>query len=428
MTCPTEEEFSFNLDCAFGPSASQEAVYLEVGEFVQSALDGANVCVFAYGSKGSGKTHTMLGGAGDMCGVVPRALARIGAFVSERAGEGWQYSVHAALLEVCGDQVLDLRNRRARVTATGADLAFVLDIHESAFDPTDAVQVAGLMTQWTAQAGSSVVLSLQLSGKRGTESMASRLSLVDLVAVDECRERKDRTIDALADVLTAVGFRQSFVPYKNSALTHMLQSSLRVEGRTLVLVALRPEESSFGDSLAALRFASHISQNDMGVTRPVNDVSEQLLSIAVLPPLPAAPPREESPPSRRGSASGRPVFGKSSSLRFSDPAIGRSISALSEDDNAASKGRKSRRPSLAELLGGGTRKSTLGRPGQYEPLHRTNTSGTLGTSMSSGSGPGAKIHVVRSGESETEKLTFKKRLANQVAEKGRVSGALRKVF
>lgn len=51
---------------------------MEVSEFVQSALDGFNVCLFSYGQTGSGKTHTMQGsGAGDMRGMIPRAMEQV---------------------------------------------------------------------------------------------------------------------------------------------------------------------------------------------------------------------------------------------------------------------------------------------------------------------------------------------------------------
>ncbi|CAN0362635.1 unnamed protein product, partial [Ectocarpus sp. 12 AP-2014] len=69
------ESQSFSFDKCFPPSAGQEEVFTEVSEFVQSALDGFNVCLFSYGQTGSGKTHTMQGsGAGDMRGMIPRAM------------------------------------------------------------------------------------------------------------------------------------------------------------------------------------------------------------------------------------------------------------------------------------------------------------------------------------------------------------------
>ena len=51
------EDHSFTFDRTFGPSSSQETVFTEVSEFVQSALDGYNVCLFSYGQTGSGKVR-----------------------------------------------------------------------------------------------------------------------------------------------------------------------------------------------------------------------------------------------------------------------------------------------------------------------------------------------------------------------------------
>ena len=55
------EDHSFTFDRTFGPSSSQESVFQEVSEFVQSALDGYNVCLFSYGQTGSGKVRSNCG-------------------------------------------------------------------------------------------------------------------------------------------------------------------------------------------------------------------------------------------------------------------------------------------------------------------------------------------------------------------------------
>lgn len=49
-----QQPHKFSFDRVFSPSDGQEAVFEEVSEFVRSALDGYNVCIFSYGQTGSG--------------------------------------------------------------------------------------------------------------------------------------------------------------------------------------------------------------------------------------------------------------------------------------------------------------------------------------------------------------------------------------
>ncbi|KAL6277326.1 hypothetical protein ACE6H2_020927 [Prunus campanulata] len=50
----------FKLDRVYGPHVGQAELFSDVQPLVQSALDGYNVSIFAYGQTNSGKTHTMV--------------------------------------------------------------------------------------------------------------------------------------------------------------------------------------------------------------------------------------------------------------------------------------------------------------------------------------------------------------------------------
>lgn len=95
----TEHKFSF--DRAFAAHEGQEDVFQDVSEFVQSALDGYNVCLFSYGQTGSGKTHTMQGSGNEqMRGIIPRAIEQVGATKTKLETQGWEFVMHITFVEI----------------------------------------------------------------------------------------------------------------------------------------------------------------------------------------------------------------------------------------------------------------------------------------------------------------------------------------
>ncbi len=51
---------AFEFDRVFGPESSQEQIFGEVSQLITSALDGYNVCIFAYGQTGAAKTQELI--------------------------------------------------------------------------------------------------------------------------------------------------------------------------------------------------------------------------------------------------------------------------------------------------------------------------------------------------------------------------------
>ncbi len=72
------------------PHEGQEAVFGEISQLVQSALDGYKVSIFAYGQTGSGKTYTMEGDTREGAprerqGMIPRSVELIFAQIAAMA-------------------------------------------------------------------------------------------------------------------------------------------------------------------------------------------------------------------------------------------------------------------------------------------------------------------------------------------------------
>lgn len=101
-----QEEYSF--DKIFKPQDSQEKVFEDISQLVQSALDGYKVCIFAYGQTGSGKTFTMKGEMDDKRGIIPRSLEKIFSAKESYLAFDWHFTIETSCVEIYCDQVRDL--------------------------------------------------------------------------------------------------------------------------------------------------------------------------------------------------------------------------------------------------------------------------------------------------------------------------------
>ena len=293
------ESHSFVFDKCFAPSVSQENVFQEVSEFVTSALDGYQVCLFSYGQTGSGKTHTMQGsGDSAMRGIIPRAIEQVGKYKTTLEAQGWTYKMEVTFVEIYNETIRDLLRSSDKKASepqleirTGKDgSTYVSDATKMGVDPTDLACISNIMeiaarhravsaTDMNAQSSRShSIFTLHLRGMNESTrtTITGALNLVDLAGSerlsrsgatgDRLKETQaiNKSLACLSDVFMAISNRQSHIPFRNSKLTHLLSPSLSGDGKTLMLVNLSPTEESYFESLCSLRFARTVNKCELG--------------------------------------------------------------------------------------------------------------------------------------------------------------------
>ncbi|KAJ9537148.1 hypothetical protein OSB04_029881, partial [Centaurea solstitialis] len=130
----------FTFDKVFAHDASQQEVFTEISQLVQSAVDGYKVCIFAYGQTGSGKTYTMMGipEAPQQEGIIPRSLKQVFQTSEALAGLGWKFKMQASMLEIYNETIRDLLSPRSGIGSASKQYA-----RDLLLSPRSEIAVAG---------------------------------------------------------------------------------------------------------------------------------------------------------------------------------------------------------------------------------------------------------------------------------------------
>ncbi|KAI4371670.1 hypothetical protein MLD38_009996 [Melastoma candidum] len=302
------QKYPFTFDKVFSHDASQESVFVEISQLVQSALDGYKVCIFAYGQTGSGKTYTMMGKADapEQKGMIPRSLEQIFQTSRTLQAQGWKYKLQASVLEIYNETIRDLLvpNKASGLEISRSENVKQYTIKHDANGNTHvsdltiidvcSMKEISLLLERAAQSRtvgktnmneqssrSHFVFTLRIDGvNENTEQQVQGvLNLIDLAGSerlsksgatgDRLKETQaiNKSLSSLSDVIFALAKKEDHVPFRNSKLTYLLLPCLGGDSKTLMFVNISPEPSSASESLCSLRFAARVNACEIGIPR-----------------------------------------------------------------------------------------------------------------------------------------------------------------
>eukprot|EP00736_Rhodelphis_marinus_P002608 Rmarinus@m.13105 len=289
---------NFEFDHVFGPDDTQEHVFASIGNFIQSVVDGYNVCIFAYGQTGSGKTHTMRGTDRDP-GLYGRTFKAL--FDDSQRGGSLRLSLDMSMVEVYNEVVRDLlvdpnkcsqtrelrQNHKKRAYVEGLTRKKVTTLEEAMSILTygESNRAVGSTNLNERSSRSHLILTLTvhattLLSRDGKDAdlytTKGTLNLIDLAGSErvtrsgvegkqlEETKKINSSLAFLKNVLTQLQHKKDFVSYRDSKLTALLQDSLSGESKTAMFLHVTPEEASYRETMSSLRFGSQVKEVELG--------------------------------------------------------------------------------------------------------------------------------------------------------------------
>ncbi|XP_039953572.1 kinesin-like protein unc-104 isoform X1 [Bactrocera tryoni] len=302
---------SFNFDYSYWSHdprdpefSTQEMVYKDIGEeMLQHSFDGYNVCIFAYGQTGAGKSYTMMGKQEEhQEGIIPMICKDLFNRIHDTETNELKYSVEVSYMEIYCERVRDLLNPKNKgnlrvrehplLGPYVEDLSKLAvtdyqDIHDLIDEGNKARTVAATNMNETSSR-SHAVFTIFFTQRRHdnmtdlTTEKVSKISLVDLAG----SERADSTgakgtrlkeganinkslttlgkvISALAEISASKNKKSKkadFIPYRDSVLTWLLRENLGGNSKTAMIAAISPADINYDETLSTLRYADRAKQ------------------------------------------------------------------------------------------------------------------------------------------------------------------------
>ncbi|XP_058809269.1 chromosome-associated kinesin KIF4A [Phymastichus coffea] len=283
----SDKFFTFNY--VFPAEVSQEDFYnTAIKNMVSNIFEGYNVTILAYGQTGSGKTFSMGTNYNENdanCGIIPRAVNDI--FEQISAKEKLEYKVTVAFMELYKEQLYDLLAKKPRsqcmvdIREDGKNIKIVglseipvtntqETLHCLANGSLNRATGATAMNVQSSRSHAIFTLSVYQQ-KRDDPNTAkfAKFHFVDLAGSERSKKTQatgerfkegvniNKGLLALGNVISQLGEggNSTYIGYRDSKLTRLLQDSLGGNSVTLMIACVSPADYNIDETTSTLRYA-----------------------------------------------------------------------------------------------------------------------------------------------------------------------------
>lgn len=274
---------AYAYDRVFGPTTTTRHVYdVAAQHVINGAMEGVNGTIFAYGVTSSGKTHTMHGDQRSP-GIIPLAVKDAFSIIQETPSR--EFLLRVSYIEIYNEVVNDLlnpagQNLRIREDHQGIFVEGVKE--EVVLSPAHALSLiaageehrhVGSTNFNLLSSRSHTIFTLTVESSpcgennEGEAVNLSQLHLIDLAGSESSKaettgiRRKEgsyinKSLLTLGTVISKLTEGKStHIPYRDSKLTRLLQSSLSGHGRVSLICTVTPASSNSEETHNTLKFA-----------------------------------------------------------------------------------------------------------------------------------------------------------------------------
>uniref|UniRef100_A0A8C9YD46 Kinesin-like protein n=1 Tax=Sander lucioperca TaxID=283035 RepID=A0A8C9YD46_SANLU len=295
----------YHFDRVFQSNTTQVQFYNAVAQqIVRDVLGGYNGTIFAYGQTSSGKTHTMEGDLHDpeMMGIIPRIVQDIFNYIYSM-DENLEFHIKVSYFEIYLDKIKDcldvskinlsVHEDKNRVPYVKGCTERFVSTPEEVMDAIDEgknnrhVAVTN-MNEHSSRSHSIFLINIKQENSQTGQKFTGKLYLVDLAGsekvgktgaegtvLDEAK-MINKSLSSLGNVISALAEGSvSYVPYRDSKMTRILQDSLGGNCRTTMVICCSPSAFNDAETRSTLMFGQRAKTIKNTVSLNVELTAEQ---------------------------------------------------------------------------------------------------------------------------------------------------------